>query len=122
MISTLGVFWLAHLWSGIVGERIHLGPLFRARHVAQIARSEWPLVEAAFLPSAVLLLGWAGLFGRETASTVTIVVCDLQLLGWGWLAGRRAFERWWAAALAGLADGALGLALVLLEIAVLHHR
>lgn len=120
LVSTLGVFWLAHLWSGIVAERIHLGSLFNASHVVAIARSEWPLVEAAFLPTAVLALGWAGLFGHDTASTLTIAVCDLQLLGWGFLAGRRAFDRWWAAALAGLADGVLGIALVLLEIAVLH--
>ena len=121
LLSTMGVFWLAHLWSGIVGERIHLGTAFGARHVVEIARSEWPLVEAGFLPAAVLMLGWAGLFGRDTASTLTIAVCDLQLLGWGFLAGRRAFDRWWAAALAGAADGVLGIALVLLEIAVLHR-
>jgi hypothetical protein len=122
LLSTMGVFWLAHLWSGVVGERIHLGKEFSVRSVGHIARSEWPLVEAAFLPTAILALGWRGALGHDTASTLALAVCELQLVAWGFLAGRRAFSRWWAAALAGAADGALGIALVSLEIAVLHHR
>ena len=66
VLSTMGVFFLAHVWSAIVGERLHrrerrLGP----HRVAQIASAEWPLVEASFAPVFVLLLGWVGVLERQ---------------------------------------------------------
>jgi hypothetical protein len=118
--STMAVFWLAHVWSAIVGERIHLGIDFTMGHAGEIARAEWPLVESAFGPTAVLLLGWAGLFGHDAASTIALVLCVLQLVGWGFLVGRRAYDHWWSALLSGVINGVLGIALVALEIAVLH--
>jgi hypothetical protein len=120
LLSTMAVFWLAHLWSALVGERIHLGLPFSLRHAAEVGRAEWPLLESAFAPTAILLLGWAGVFGQSTASTVALVVCVLQLFAWGFLVGRRAYDHWWSAGLSGLGNGVLGIALVSLEIAVLH--
>jgi hypothetical protein len=120
LLSTMGVFWLAHVWSTIVGERIHQGRHFTVRHAAEIARAEWPLMEATFLPALALLLGWAGALGRDAAVTIALVACILQLFAWGFVVGRRAYHRRLHALFAGLVDGALGLALVALEIAIIH--
>ena len=61
VLSTMAVFFLAHVWSTIVGERIHRRERRLGLHrVAEIARAEWPLVEASFAPVFVLILGWAG--------------------------------------------------------------
>jgi hypothetical protein len=120
LLSTMGVFWLAHAWSTIVGERIHQGRLFTVRHAAEIARAEWPLMEATFVPGLALLLGWTGLLGRNAAVTLALVACVVQLFGWGFLVGIRAYERWWHATLAGLGNGLLGVALVGLELAIIH--
>jgi hypothetical protein len=116
----MGVFWLAHVWSTIVGERIHQGRQFTVRRAAKIARAEWPLIEATFLPVLALLLGWAGALGRNAAVTLALVACILQLFGWGFVVGRRAYDRGLHAVFAGLVDGALGVALVALEIAIIH--
>ena len=55
VLATMAVFWLAHVWSAIVGERIHRRERGSARTASrQIARAEWPLVEASFAPVFVL--------------------------------------------------------------------
>jgi hypothetical protein len=85
-----------------------------------IAISEWPLVESGMLPSALLALAWAGLYSRQTAAVLALTASVLQLVGWGVLAGYRSRDRWWTAWLVGAFDGALGLTIVGIEIA-LHH-
>jgi hypothetical protein len=51
LLGSMLVYWAAHVWSDAVGERIRLGVGFGPRDVLVIARREWPLVEAAALPS-----------------------------------------------------------------------
>lgn len=121
LMGTMTVFWLAHTWSAILGERIHVGHAIGRRRVIAIAMSEWPLVESAFAPTIVLLLGWIGILGAKTAENLALAVCIVQLLAWGSAVGRKAYHVWWAAALAGLVDALLGLGLVWLEITVVHH-
>jgi len=50
------VFRLAHWWSEVLGEQISRGDAFRHRDVLVVARREWPLVEAAVLPTFPLAL------------------------------------------------------------------
>jgi hypothetical protein len=116
----MGVFWLAHVWSQITGERIYHGRRFTSQLALAIARAEWPLVEAAFGPTVVLLLGWAGVFTDHVALTAALAICGVQLLGWGFVVGKRAYDRWYYAALSAVGNGLLGLTLVVLETIVLH--
>ena len=118
LLSTMAVFWLAHVWSAIVGERIHVGDEFANHRIGAIARAEWPLVESAFLPAVALLLGFAGAIGAAHSLDAALVACVLQLFGWGLVVGRRAYDHWWAALFSGLTNGVLGIVLVSLEIAV----
>lgn len=120
LLSTLLVFWAAHVWSAIVGERIALGIHFTFRHGAEIARAEWPLIEASFAPAAFLLLGWAGVFADRTAATAALAVCVLQLFAWGLVVGHRAYDRVWMVLASGAANALLGLVLIAREIAVVH--
>jgi hypothetical protein len=121
LLSTAAVFWLAHAWSTVVAERIHSGLPFSFRHALEIGRSEWPLIEAALVPSFVLLLGWVGVLSNQRALTLAIGVCIVQLLAWGFVVGHRAYHRGLHAVAAGLANGALGVGLVALEVAVVHR-
>ena len=120
LLGTMAVFWLAHAWSAILGERIHAGHGIGRYRALAIARSEWPLVEAAFAPAIVLLLGWTGLIADKTSETLALAACIVQLFAWGFAVGRTAYHAWWGAVLAGLGDGLLGLGLVWLEITVVH--
>ena len=56
----------------------------------------------------------------RTALTAALVVCGIQLVGWGFAVGRRADDRWYQAVLSALANGLLGFTLVALEVRVLH--
>jgi len=120
VLTTMTVFWLAHVWSGIVGDRIHHGPQLQVGRVIRIGRAEWPLVQASFVPVVVLVLGWAGVFSDATAARLALGICIVQLFAYGLIVGRQAYHRWPQAVVAGLLNAALGLVLIELEVLVLH--
>jgi hypothetical protein len=83
--STFGsmlIFWLTHAWSDVVGERIAVGGL-RSRDVLVIARREWPLVEAAVLPTVLLALAWAGVWSRASGAVLALAAAIMQITGGG---------------------------------------
>jgi hypothetical protein len=115
LFGSMLVFWAAHAWSEIVGQRIAEGPAFGPRSALAIARREWPLVEAAVLPTAVLALAWAGVWSRDTGARLALAAAVVQIAGWGLLAARRSGGSWPAAVLLAAGEGALGVLLLLLE-------
>ena len=76
---------------------------------------EWPLVEAAVVPTAFLAFAWAGVWSRETGAGLALGAAVLQITGWALVAGRRAGWSWPRAGLFAAIGGALGIALLLLE-------
>jgi hypothetical protein len=88
--------------------------------VLEIAREEWPLIEAAVAPSLVLIAGWAGILSDHHALRIALTLSELQLFGWGFFVGRRVYDGLKPALLTGLTNGALGIGLVALERAVVH--
>lgn len=114
-LASMFVFWLAHWWSEVLGARILAGRTFRARDAFVIARREWPLVEAAVLPALPLALSWAGAWSRETGAGLAMGAAVAQIVGWGYVAGRRAGATSLRAALFAAVEGVLGVALLLLE-------
>ena len=113
--SSMVVFWAAHTWSEALGERVAAGPAFRRRDILVVARHEWPLVEAAVLPTLCLALAWAGAWSREAGTRAALGAALLQIVGWGIVAGLRSGASPIAAAVMGAGEGALGLALLALE-------
>jgi hypothetical protein len=82
LLGSMLVFWAAHVWSDAVGERIRFGAGFRPRHVLVIARREWPLVEAAAVPSILLALAWAGAWSRDTGARLALAAQRLYGILW----------------------------------------
>ncbi len=115
VFGSMLVFWAAHAWSEVVGERIAEGPAFRPSAILAIARREWPLVEAAVLPTAVLAFAWAGVWSRDTGARLAFAAAVVQVAGWGLLAARRSGGSWLAAVLLAAVEGALAMLLLLLE-------
>jgi hypothetical protein len=83
-------FWVAHAWSDAVGERIRFGEAFRPRDALFIARREWPLAEAAAFPPILLALAWAGAWSRGAGARLALAAALVQVVAWGFAAGRRA--------------------------------
>jgi hypothetical protein len=120
VLGTMAVFFLAHVWSQLQGERIHEGGGVSVGRLAGIARSEWPLIEAALAPVFVLILGWAGVISGTRAEDLAVGVCLIQLFAWGLYVGHRAYDESWKVLASGLVNGALGLLVVGLEVTVVH--
>jgi hypothetical protein len=120
LVASIVIFWLAHAWSEVIGERVAVGRLFDPARIRALAAHEWPLVESGMLPALALALAWVGLYSRDIGVTLALVVCILHLVGWGVLAGHRTQPSWPAALVVGAIDGALGLGIVAIEISI--HR
>lgn len=58
---TMIVFWLAHVYAGVLARSIDGDETFSRREVRRVAGREWPLLQAAIVPSIVLLAGGFGL-------------------------------------------------------------
>jgi hypothetical protein len=115
LLGSMLVFWAAHVWSDVVGERIARGETFRPRDALLIARREWPLVEAAALPSILLALAWAGAWSRETGARLALAAALVQVVGWGVAAGRRRGGSWLTAAVLAAGNGVLAVLLLVAE-------
>ncbi len=115
VLGTAAVFWLAHVWAHAMSERVTDPHGFSRAAFATIARSEWPMVQAATLPSVPLLLAWADAIGNDTGIDAALAIVVLQLFAWGLLVGRRTFDAWPLALVSGLVNGAFGLAIVFLK-------
>jgi hypothetical protein len=115
LLGSMLVFWAAHVWSDAVGERVRLGAAFRHRDVLLIARREWPLVEAAALPSILLALAWAGAWSRETGARLALAAALVQVISWGFASGRRAGGSWLTAAVLATGQGMLAVVLLAAE-------
>jgi hypothetical protein len=118
LLSTSVVFWLAHVWSAALGERIETGALGGWARIRRLAAEEWPMLESGALPFIALLLAWAGLYSDRAGVDTALAIGVVQLVGWGILGARRMRANWPKSLAIGVIDGAFGLAIVGLEIAV----
>jgi hypothetical protein len=119
-LVTSVVFWAAHVYSGVLAQRMVRadGPLLAA--VGRTAREEWPLVEAVLPPAVPLVLGAVGVLEHDTAVTVAIVVGLAELFGWGIAVGRAMGLAVPLILLTGAVNVGLGGLMVVLK-ALLHH-
>jgi hypothetical protein len=115
LLGSMLVYWAAHVWSEAIGERILLGKAFRPRDLLSIARREWPLVEAAALPSILLGVAWAGAWSRETGARLALAAALVQVVSWGFAAGRRAGGSRLTAAALAVGEGVLAVLLLAAE-------
>jgi hypothetical protein len=115
LFGSMLVFWAAHAWSEIVGRHIEEGRGYGPGATLATARREWPLVEAAVVPTAVLALAWAGVWSRETGAALALAAAVTQVAGWGLLAARRSGGSWPTAVLLAAVQSALAIVLLLLE-------
>ena len=112
------VFWLAHVYASLLGERYVAGRRLTRSEIGAEFYAEWPLVQA-FIPSiAVLLLGTIGLLSDDTAVWLAIAVGLAALLLWSLEIGRRERLSPLELAAMGLVNGLFGAAVVVLKVVV----
>lgn len=88
LIVTGLVFWIAHAYARLVGDRIrHVEVTWQ--EVRHVCTHEWPLVEAAFPPAAAAFICFVlGL--DEAAAWAALVVAITGQVGWAVYAAYRA--------------------------------
>jgi hypothetical protein len=118
LVTGVGVFWLAHVWAGVVNHRLH-GTMVR-NDLVTIARDEAPMLAAVVLPG--LVLGFGPLLGLsvDVAIGLALFVSLAQLFVWGLAVGRAAHSSWHLAVAVALVDCLLGILIVALKVVILH--
>jgi hypothetical protein len=114
------VFWAAHVYARVIGERVAKGGRTSWGEVAGIARHEWPLVEAAIAPcvvaTAVTLLGGSAVAAAWSALIAAVV----DQVAWALRVTARAGASTGLIVISALINLGLGLTLVILKAALTH--
>ncbi len=118
LVASVGVFWLAHVWSAIVSRRVH-GRIERSA-VLGIARSEGAMLWAAVLPALALGFARLGAYTVDAATSLALLVSIVQLFVWGLAVGRAAHTSWALTLGIAAVDCSLGIVVVVLKVIVIH--
>jgi hypothetical protein len=118
LVTSVGVFWLAHVWAAVVNRRLH-GSIARGELVT-IARDEAPMLASVVVPGLILAFGPVLGLSVDLAIGVALAVSIAQLFVWGLAVGRAAHSTWHLALAVAAVDCALGILIVGLKVLVLH--
>ncbi|WP_020576024.1 hypothetical protein [Actinopolymorpha alba] len=119
VLSTGLIFWVAHVYARLVGERGATAHPYRSR-VRVVARREWPLVEAAIPPAFAALVGWSAGLSRDGVAWLALVVALVGQVSWAVAATVRARAPRPTVVASAFINLGLGLLIVLLEVIFLH--
>jgi hypothetical protein len=116
--ATVLVFWLAHVYAGVVGQRLAAGRSVGWAGVRSEMRAEWPMVEAAILPLAAVALGALDILSEGDGVGIALAAGIVVLAGYGVAIARR--EKRGLLATIGIAavNGAFGAVMVVLKVVV----
>lgn len=107
---------VAHAWATVMAHRVVNGSRLTVAEVREEFGHAWPFLVAAAVPLGVLLVARLGSDNYDSAVDLAQAAMVLAVLGVGLVGSRRAGASWPRALLWGLADAAVGLAMVALKI------
>lgn len=116
-LGTIGVFWLAHIYSGVVATEREDGPRAQAIWEATVrsARHSVGMLLAMLLPAVFLLLAAAGVMDEYVAYYIALWVGVAILAVLGYLNSARRQSHWTLRVLSALATSLLGIGVILLS-------
>ena len=118
VLITQSVYWLAHSYAELVGDRVATGVRPRPVDVRRLLAEQWPMVSASFQPLAVVVLAWLLGSSRDAAVLAGLWASVAILALWSYVAGRRAQLPVGELLLYVALSALFGLTLVLLKIFV----
>src|SRR4051812_4828366 len=117
-ISTLIVFWLAHVYAEALAHHLQGDKRLDVPAVRAAMAEELPMLIGP-LPCLLLLgLDVIGLVEPAPAVTLALWVGVAQLVGWGVRYARRQRWSWPVAITTGVLNGAFGVVIVILEVLI----
>lgn len=115
VLVTLIVYWVAELYSEVLGEQAAQVHRFTWQGVRDGMASTWTMVSAAYLPVLVLIA--SSLFGASptVSANIALAVAVVLLIFHGWSAGRAAELRGLPLLIVTLIAGGLGVVMIILK-------
>ena len=120
LLVTSAVFWIAHVYAHALALSLDERETFSRAEIGRVAGREWPLLQAAVVPSLVLLAGALGLLGTVTAYRIAIGYGAAALIWWGFAFARKEHLSGKATAVVVVVNAAFGIFIVLLKELVSH--
>jgi hypothetical protein len=119
LIITGVVFWVAHVYARVAGERV-VGKSSARGEIRRAGNQEWSIVEAAVLPAVAV--GISPVFGLDLtgAAWFALSVAVAQQVGWACLGARRAGASVGRIVVEGAVNLLLGLVIVAAKAALGH--
>lgn len=114
-ITTAFVFFVAHVYSSIVAAGF-ARPAMAKGLLRSEALKQWPMVQGALVPAAVMLLAPLGLISDERASYAAVWTGVVMLAGAGFVIGRKEGLGLGQSLIIGSINGAIGLLIVALKV------
>lgn len=116
--ATVVVFWLAHVYAGMVAGRMALGHPVGWAGMKERMVENWPLIESAFLPLAAVALGALDVISENEGVVLALGVGICVLAGYGVAVARQERQGFWGVARTAVVNGAFGLVIVVLKVVV----
>jgi hypothetical protein len=91
MFGTVFVYFVAHVYVDFLAERMTGAREGTFALTRRVLIEEWPLLNATLVPAVPLVLGALGVFKRSTAVNLSLIVALVDLVGWGYAAGKRSY-------------------------------
>lgn len=114
-VLALGIFWLAHSYSTILGRRLSHQDHLTVGALARALGHEWSIVRGASVPLLALLVAWAAGASETTGVNAAVWAAIASLIVFELLAGLRAGSTPREFALEGGVGAAMGLAILALK-------
>jgi hypothetical protein len=118
VVISVVVFWLTHVWAGIVNHRVHRE--LTGAEAMDLATAEAPMLLAVLLPAGILAVGRLVGASVDTAVGLALLVSVSQLFVWGLIVGHAARRGWRFALGVAAVDCLLGVLIVALKVIVIH--
>jgi hypothetical protein len=118
LVATGVFFWAAHVYAYLLADRLHGHHRMKRDDVRRVMSREWPLFQSS-LPLAVpLAAGSLGIIGGDTALSLATFIGVATLVAWGIVFSRREGHGFGGIVGAATINGAVGLLIVSLKVAV----
>jgi hypothetical protein len=88
-VLALGIYWLAHAYSTVLGRRLSHQERLSAGALARALRQEWTIVRGASIPLLTLVVAWAAGASQTTAVNAAVWAAIASLIAFELLAGLR---------------------------------
>jgi len=121
VVVTTIVFWLAHVYAHSLAVSLDEHQHLSFAEVRRVGTKEWPLLQAAVIPSLALFAGGVGLVSVKAAYWIAIGYGVAALLWWGLLFARKERLSLVGTSVVLLVNTLFGVFVILLKAIVSHH-